>query len=344
MRKNRFSHNGMLSMSDLEKTKKRVLITGGSGFIGSNLAKTLITQGYQLRIFDNNFRGNVRRLSAISKSLEFIEGDICDLEKVKKSVEGIDIIYHLAFINGTKYFYEMPDEVLRVGVKGIINILDAVKQSGSVEKFIYASSSEVYNQPYRIPTPEDERLIIPDPKNPRFSYAGGKLISEIMTLHYLTNTDTQKIIFRPHNIYGPDMSFEHVLPMIIEKIIKASNNLQNNACTIEIEGSGEETRAFCYIDDAVDGIRLCAEKGEDGEIYHVGTDEEISIANFIKNIAEILNVDVTLKKGRLRKGGTTRRCPDISKLRELGYQPKTSLKEGLTKTVRWYCDYFINKK
>ena len=161
---------------------KRYLVTGGSGFIGSALAKSLVDSGNFVRVFDNNSRGNLRRLDSFINKIDFVQGDIRNLSEVSNACKGIDSICHLAYVNGTKFFYENPDLVLDVGVKGMINIIDAAKEN-SVKEIVLASSSEVYQTPELIPTPEDASLIVPDPLNPRFSYGGGKLISELLAIN-----------------------------------------------------------------------------------------------------------------------------------------------------------------
>jgi nucleoside-diphosphate-sugar epimerase len=319
----------------------KILVTGGTGFIGSHLVSELVNRGESVRVFDNNFRGKYENIKPLESKIEFVRGDIRDFEDVKRAVEGMETVYHLAYINGTEKFYSHPDLVLDVGIKGTINILDAAKDAG-VKEFIYASSSEVYQIPEVFPTPEDVPLIVPDVKNPRYSYGGGKILGELMTLHYAKAEDFKRVIFRPHNIYGPCMGWEHVIPQIVEMIGKASNGFQNKKGEIEIQGEGTESRAFCFVDDAVDGIVLCAKKGADGEIYHVGKDEEITISELVARIADILQIEVVTKSAHLMKGSAPRRCPNISKLKALGYEPKISLKEGLTKTVQWYREKLIN--
>ncbi|MDC0308923.1 NAD-dependent epimerase/dehydratase family protein [bacterium] len=313
---------------------KKVLLTGGSGFLGSGLAEGLVKRGYTVRVFDNNFRGNLRRLKNIADEVEFIEGDIRDGAAVDAATKGMDWVFHLAFVNGTRYFYERPELVLDVGIRGALTTMDAAMKH-QVERYIVASSSEVYQEPTHIPTTEAERIVIPDITNPRFSYSGGKLITEMLTLHYLRGIP-KRIIFRPHNIYGPDMGWEHVVPDFMRRIRETGHLAQEGHLPFAIQGSGQETRAFCYIDDAVDGILLCSEKGEDGQIYHLGVDEEIDIAGLAKRIGKIAGYELELQAKELRAGGTTRRCPDITKLRGLGYTPRVSLDEGLRQCYAWY--------
>ena len=321
-----------------------VLVTGGTGFIGSNLVLELVKRGYNVRVFDNNFRGKLDNLESVKEKVEFVEGDIRNLNDVKRAVSGMEVVYHLAFINGTEYFYKLPELVLEVGVKGQINMIDAISDESTVKTFIYASSSEVYQNATEIPTTESIMCVVPDVTNPRYSYGGGKLMGELLTLHYLKRDDLKKVIFRPHNIYGGAMGFEHVVPQLAKKIFDATEGFTNNSAEITIQGNGSETRAFCYVSDAVDGIILTAEKGEDGNVYHVGKEEEISILDLIKRISEYYNIDLKINTGELQAGSTPRRCPDVSKLKELGYVPTVTLTEGLKETLSWYKNYYLNNK
>jgi nucleoside-diphosphate-sugar epimerase len=315
----------------------KVLVTGGSGFIGAALCRQLVATGYEVRVLDDNSRGSLTRLADSPVQIDFVSGDIRDAETVHAATEGCQMVYHLAYINGTRFFYERPDEVLEVGIKGAMNTIEAAI-SAKVNRYILASTSEVYNTPEEIPTPESERIMIPDMTNPRFSYGGGKIASELLTLHYGGKRGLETVIFRPHNIYGANMGFEHVIPELVVKIVKISDKLTKKSIDLPIQGSGEETRAFCYIDDAIRGILLCAEKGQAGEIYHLGTQQETSIRELIEQLGQILGININIIPGRLRPGGTTRRCPNISKLSQLGYQPQIDLKEGLTRTVSWYVE------
>lgn len=314
--------------------KGHILVTGGTGFIGSALVRALVNDGAKVRVFDNDSRGNLTNLADLQDRIEVVRGDIRNLADVESAAKGIETVFHLAYINGTENFYKKPGLVLDVGVRGTLNMIDAAQKAG-VKNFIYASSSEVYQLPEVIPTPENVPGIVPDVKNPRYSYGGGKLIGELMTLHY-ASAQMRKIIFRPHNIYGPAMGWEHVIPQFLKKICDLSNGFEAKKIVLPIQGHGEETRAFCFISDAVEGIILAAAQGQAQEIYHVGKEEEISILHLIAEIAKILDMDIQVQPTPLMAGSTPRRCPNINKLRALGYSPKVSLTQGLTKTIHWY--------
>lgn len=318
------------------------LVTGGSGFIGAALVRSLVHHGIDVRLVDDNSRGKPRRLTGLEDQIDFVQGDVRDLDTMKRVSHGCETVWHLAYINGTRHFYERPDEVLDVGIRGTLNTIDAALDAG-VSRFVFASTSETYNAPTHIPTDESERLMIPDITNPRFSYGGGKIAGELLTLHYGARRGLESVIVRPHNVYGPDMGFAHVIPEIVERIINQSERLTISKLELPIQGDGQETRAFCYVDDGAEGFRIAGTAGGSGEIYHLGVAEEVKIADLILGIGRVLNIDLTLVPGELRPGGTTRRCPSIDKLAALGYQPQVSLSEGIERTVKWYADYFLNE-
>lgn len=317
----------------------RICVTGGSGFIGSALVRELVARGNEVRVFDNNSRGAMSNLADVKDRVAFIQGDVRNQADALRAVQGCDDVYHLAFINGTEYFYTKPDLVLDVGIRGHFTVMDACADAG-VRSFIYASSSEVYQTPALLPTPEDVPGSVPDVRNPRYSYGGGKLAGELLTLHYRQESSMRRLIFRPHNIYGPAMGFEHVIPQLVKKLHKAAAGIMGSSVEIEIEGDGNQTRAFCHVADAVNGIILVGEKGENREIYHVGMDEERSIRELIAAMGGLLNLKVAIRSGPLPKGGTLRRCPDIAKLRALGYAPALTLEKGLADAVHWYWNHY----
>jgi nucleoside-diphosphate-sugar epimerase len=316
---------------------RRVLVTGGSGFIGSALVKRLLRDGISVRVLDDNSRGAPRRLAEVTDDIEFIAGDIRDASAVADAVRGVDEVHHLAYVNGTEYFYNAPELVLDVGVKGMINVIDACREHG-VGSLVLASSSEVYQTPPQVPTDEAAPLIVPDPLNPRYSYGGGKIISELMALNYGRKFFERVLIFRPHNVYGPDMGFEHVIPQLALRLKQAIAEHPDGTVPFPIQGTGRETRSFCHVDDLVEGVMVMRAGGAHLGIYHVGTAEEVAIADLAARIAAWAGRPITLTPGPAPEGATLRRCPDISKLAALGYRPQVPLAEGLPPTLRWYFD------
>jgi nucleoside-diphosphate-sugar epimerase len=312
------------------------LVTGASGFIGSALVRALVKEGNRVRALDDDSRGSRGRLRDIETQIEWVQGDVRDPATVSRAVIGTDAVCHLAAVNGTEYFYTRPDLVLEVAAKGIINVLDACIAHGVGELFV-ASSSEVYQTPPEVPTDENVPLSIPDPLNPRFSYGGGKIISELLALNYGRTKFERVVIVRPHNVYGRDMGWEHVIPQFalrMHELCAAGNGVVK----FQIQGSGLETRSFVYIDDMIAGLLKVIEKGEHLGIYHVGTEDEVTINELAQEVARNFGREIEIVPGKLQLGGTLRRCPNISKMRALGYEPAISLKEGLSMTIPWYIE------
>jgi len=311
----------------------RILITGGAGFIGYNLVKFYATRGDQVTIVDNLSRGildwNMTVLTSM-KNVKFIKKDLT--RKIKHIGKNYDLIYHLAGVNGTKNFYEYPSYTSRTNLLTLINTIDWVVKKSPKSKFIWTSSSEVYacNPNKKIPTPEDVNLCIDDISNPRFSYASSKIAGESI----VNNCGLDSVIIRPHNIYASRMGYEHVIPEFIMKSYGIKYGVDND---FKIQGTGKETRAFCYVDDFIEGLNLVSECGKSNETYNIGNDkEEISIMDLAKKIIKIYDIDVKIKITKVKEGSVSRRCPDISKMRSLGYEPQISLDEGLRRTIEWY--------
>jgi len=309
------------------KNKKNFLVTGGTGFIGSNICKLLIELGHNVTIFDNNSRGEFKRIKELNKKVKFIKGDIRDQKKFFKSLNNINSIIHLAYINGTKYFYEKPELILDVAVKGLVNIFDGCKKFRIKELYL-ASSSEVYQTPLKVPTPEEEPLKIPDVNNPRFSYGGGKILTELMGINYGRKFFTKIIIFRPHNVYGSNMGNEHVIPELIKKMEKIKKKKH-----LKIQGTGREIRSFIYIKDFISGFHKLLTRGKHLQIYNIGTTQSITIKDLVLKISKIMKKRIKIKTSDLKKGSTKVRKPNITKIRKLGFKPKYTLDQGLKEII-----------
>jgi len=310
--------------------KKTYLVTGGLGFIGSAIVKKLtLNKDYNVIVFDNLSRKS--RIFKKIKNVKYIFGDIRNQSDINKCFKKkIDGVIHLAYINGTSSFYKIPCDILEVGTKGIINLLDVcIKQK--IKEFYLASSSEVYHLPNKIPTDESEAIKIPDIHNPRYSYSGGKIISELFCIHYGKKFFKKMVIFRPHNVYGPNMGNEHVIPELIHK---AKNLKKDNK--IKIKGKGVETRSFIYVEDFASAFDLLLKKGKHLNIYNIGNTDQITINNLLLKILNIMNVKAKIVKTKLAEGGTSKRCPDIKKIKSIGYNKKFNLNAGLSKTIDWY--------
>jgi nucleoside-diphosphate-sugar epimerase len=313
----------------------RFLVTGGSGFLGAALVKRLVSCGHIVRVLDNGFRSSDQALSEVIDDIEIVHGDIRNREIVIEALKNIDIVVHLAAVNGTENFYTQPTLVLDVGVRGILNVLEGCLEH-NVPDIILASSSEVYQTPSKIPTDENEPLVIPDIMNPRYSYGGSKIISELLLVNYARSNFKRAVIFRPHNVYGPAMGWEHVLPQFIVRTMEGMEKYPQGTIPFLMQGNGQQTRSFIHIEDMIDGIMLLIEKGKHLNIYHIGNPEEITIAYFAKKVANYFSRELEIQPDTLTQGSTERRCPNINKMRKLGFNPKIPLELGLPPTIEWY--------
>ncbi len=312
---------------------KTYLVTGGAGFLGSAFVRRLVREGNRVRVFDNQSRGRIERLRDLADSIEYVSGDIRNPAEVESAVKGVDSVCHLAFVNGTEFFYAKPELVLEVGVKGIVNVLDACLRH-NVPELVLASSSEVYQEPPVIPTPESVALSIPDPMNPRWSYSAGKIISEMMAINYGRTRFSRVLIFRPHNVYGPDMGWEHVIPQFVLRMHRLASS--SDTVRFPIQGTGTQTRSFVFIDDFIDGLMATIRGGTHLNVYNIGTQEEITIAGLVRMVGDLFGKRIEVVPGPPAAGGTSRRCPDIAKITALGYAPRIPLREGLAITTKWY--------
>jgi nucleoside-diphosphate-sugar epimerase len=316
----------------------RHLVTGGAGFIGSALAHRLILDGHQVTVLDRFSRGKTARVPHRART---IHTDIRNRDAVTAAVRDADVIWHLAYVQGTQTFYADPKDVIDVALHGIVNILQGVELAGHKPDLILASTSEVYQNPPAgmFPTDETVPLSVPDVTNPRYSYGGGKIACELATLAYAqAGLLGRAVIVRPHNIYGPDMGYEHVIPEFAVRMLGLPSFQEApGQQPFQIQGTGEETRSFCHISDCIDGLMVLLEHGEDRNVYHLGNPgEEHTIRHLARLVAHHYRRNIDVIPGVLPKGSPTRRLPDIGKLRALGYEPKVTLRDGLAGTLDWY--------
>jgi nucleoside-diphosphate-sugar epimerase len=315
----------------------RFLVTGGAGFIGSALTRRLAADGHEVRVLDDFSRGKPERLRGVSCDIRL--GDVRREADVIAAMQGCDLVFHLAYLQGTQTFYTEPRQVLDVGVRGIVNVLAACEQTGCGELFL-VSSSEAYQVATVVPTPETVPLSVPDVLNPRYSYGGGKIISELMALAWARTGVLQRLIIaRPHNIYGENGGYEHVIPEFAVRMGRLAVEQAGGVIPFPIQGTGQETRSFCYIDDCVDSFMLLLEKAPVTGVYHVGTMDEQTIAQVAHGVAACYDREIKVLPGTLPTGSPPRRLPDTAKMEALGYRPRVSFDEGLARTVAWYREH-----
>jgi len=314
---------------------RKYLVTGGTGFIGAALVQRLLHDGHTVRVLDDNSRGAPRRLATVDGQYEMVAADIRDVAAVSAAARGMDGIIHLAAVNGTEFFYSKPELVLDVALRGILAVVDACRANG-IGDLVVASSSEVYQTPPTVPTDETVPLSVPDVMNPRYSYGGGKIVSELVAINYGRTGFDRVTIFRPHNVYGPDMGWEHVLPQFILRAKDEVAAHPSGVVPFSIQGNGLQTRAFIHIDDFTDGLMDVINKGRHLGLYHIGNPDEQPIAEIAKKVLKCFGRDTLLQTSPEPAGATPRRCPDITLLKGLGFSPRISLDDGLPSMIEWY--------
>ena len=321
---------------------KKVLILGGAGFIGFNVAKYLAkNRDYQLSIADNFMKKNRDdEFDSLVKdyNIRLIEADFSQAEAYDLLDDAYDQVYMMAALVGVDNANSMPHEVIRINTALTLFTLEWIRRS-KIGKVVFASTSENYAGTvdtfgYAIPTPEEVPLTIKDIAHPRFTYAVTKILGESGFLNYARMLGFETTIIRYHNVFGPRMGFNHVIPHLVIRFRNGEN-------PYKIYGH-DQTRDFCYITDAVEGTVLSMETaGTNGQIYHLGTGVEITIEELTRATGELMGFTGEYTNAPTYPGSVSRRSPDITKSKkELNFIAKVSWKEGLKETVDWYNAYF----
>ena len=323
----------------------KILIMGGAGFVGMNLAKFLVSnRDCKLTLADYTFSRDESEYFSEEqyKSINIIKEDFTEPQAFDGLEKDFDFVYMLASVVGVNNTLEHPDEVLRVNTSLIFNCLEWLKTT-SVKRVLFTSTSETYSGTtevldYPIPTDESVPLCIQAVSDPRFTYAITKILGESAFLNYAKKCDFEATIVRYHNAFGPDMGFKHVIPHLVERFM-------NNESPFRMYGY-DQTRAFSFVDDAINGTVLAMESDmAAGEIFHIGSSQEISIEELIKAVGEIMGYSGEYLEAPTYPGSVSRRCPDISKAKRVfGYNPQIDWKVGLVSTVEWYKAYFSKNK
>jgi UDP-glucose 4-epimerase/UDP-glucuronate decarboxylase len=319
----------------------RVLVLGGAGFIGLHLARRLVADGHAVTIVDDFSRGSRDSdLTAVRRhpSVTVVSADLTSPAEWATLDHGWDQIYLLAAVVGVRNVERDPARVIRVNTLAALNLLDWVREEDG--RVFFASTSEVYAGGVDagivpVPTAEDVPIMIADVGAPRFAYAISKLLGEAAFLHGTRAKGVEAVVGRFHNVYGPRMGADHVIP---EMLLRAMGG--ENPFTV---WGADQYRAFCYIDDAVEAmVRLMSTPEAVGEIVHIGDDTEpTKIANLAKLVLEACDESPSIEAKPAPTGSVARRCPDLAKLRRLtGYEPKVSLAEGVRRTMAWYRDSY----
>jgi len=316
---------------------KKALITGGSGFIGSHLARRLLDDGYAIDLMDNFSRG--RRDEDLETlinepGVRLIERDLLEAEALAGEQDDYRLIFHLAAIVGVANVLDGPYRVLEDNAVLLMRVLDFARRQRALERFVFASTSEVYAGSLElsllpVPTPETAPIALPSLAHARTSYMLSKLYGEALCLQ----SGLPVTLVRPHNVYGPRMGLAHVIPELLQRAHETPDGGTLGVFSVD------HRRTFCYVDDAVEIVSRVAQSPHCvGEVLNVGSQRpEVRIGDLARVVLEIVGREATIEPLAPTPGSPSRRCPDVSKATELtGHEAKVSLEQGIRSTYAWY--------
>jgi nucleoside-diphosphate-sugar epimerase len=304
------------------------LVTGGAGFIGSHLVEELARRGERVRVVDNLSTGKRQNIAHLT-SVEFVEGDLADLEVARRAVTGVDYVLHQAAIPSVPRSVQDPITSNRANIDASLNILVAARDAG-IKRLVYAGSSSAYGDTPTLPKVETM------PTAPLSPYALQKLVAEQYCQIFTRLYGLETVTIRYFNVFGPRQDpsspYSGVISLFISALCEGGQPT--------IYGDGEHTRDFTYVANVVDGVlRACTAAGASGEVINVATGGRISLNALFKTIRELVNARVEPVYAPPRPGDVKDSQADISKAsRVLGYAPIVSFEEGLSRTVAWYRD------
>lgn len=300
----------------------KFLITGGAGFIGSNIAKEGLALGYEIRILDNLSTGYIENLEGLD--VEFIEGDIRDVSALEKACKGVDGVFHLAASVGNIKSIEQPREDLEINYGGTLNLLEVMRRY-KVPLLIYSSTGAGYGEPIRLPIDEHH------PFQPDSPYGVSKIAAEKLAISYGKIYDFRVVCLRYFNAYGVNQRYDaygNVIPIFAIRLL--------NGQSLTVFGDGQQTRDFIHVKDIARANWLAATSDAAG-YYNVATGNSTSIKDLIDTLSEVSGLKPELVFLPPRKGEVIHSIADISKAQNaLGFQPEVSLKQGLTDYWFWF--------
>ncbi|MBA7489557.1 UDP-N-acetylglucosamine 4-epimerase [subsurface metagenome] len=303
------------------------LVTGGAGFIGSNLVEELIRRDEKVRVIDNFFTGKKENIEEFIPKIELVQGDIRNLDGVKEAVDGVDFVLHEAALTSVVRSIERPLATTETNIDGTLNVLVAARDA-KVKRVIYASSSSIYGNSPTLLKRED---IIPSPLSP---YAVSKLSGEYYCQVFYRIYGLETVILRYFNVFGPRQNLVSQYAAAIPRFIKAMLNRKSPT----IYGDGEQSRDFTFVENVVEAnILACREEKITGEIFNIGGGRSTTINQLAELISRLLDKSIEPIYTDPQPGDVRHSLADITKARRLlSYQPRINLKEGLKRTLKWY--------
>jgi UDP-glucose 4-epimerase len=302
----------------------RILITGGAGFIGSNLARFLTMKDHKVRVIDNLSTGKMENLNEIIEKIDFFEVDITEEKSLERTFKDIDYVIHLAAVTSVQKSLEEPDLTFKVNIEGTNNILK-FSEKLKVRKIIFASSCAIYGNPKILPVPEDSEF------SPLSPYAESKINGEKLCFEFLKK-GIDIVILRFFNVFGPkqdaDSPYSGVISKFIKKILKGERPI--------IYGDGEQTRDFVYVDDVLSAVEKALLSKAVARVFNIGSGKRYSVNQIFEILKRISDFKEEPEYKEERKGEVRHTLADISRARiELGWKPEISIEEGLKRTFEY---------
>jgi len=308
---------------------KRIVLTGGAGFIGSQLARRLVEKN-EVIIYDNGHRNALRYTDLVGNAnLTLIWGDVLDREAVRRAIAGSQIVIHLAAIAGVDTVMQMPIHTMRVNLFGALNVLEACTEN-RVERLIDFSTSEVFGS-YVYKAEEHTATQLGEVGESRWTYAVSKLAAEHLVYSYHKEHNLPTVTIRPFNVYGPQQVGIGAIHVFVVRALRNEDIL--------VHGDGNQIRSWCYVDDMVNGTLLCIEKQEAvGHVFNIGNPRAtITTASLAEAVRRLCNSRSKIVFDEIGYADVELRIPSIAKAQKvLGYKPMTDLEQGLRKTIEWY--------
>lgn len=310
----------------------KAIITGGAGFIGSNLSTFLLRKGWSVVVIDDFSTGKKENLPK-DKNLKIIEASVFDKMQMKRLINKADVVFHLA-VQCVRKSIRDPWLVHDVNSTGTLSVLDAAFVN-KIPKFIYISSSETYGSAETVPMSENH------PKNPTTIYGASKLTGELYSQAYFRIYQYSTIIVRPFNTYGYNEHFEGPYGEVIPRFaVRALNRLP-----LQIFGDGKQTRDFTFVTDTVRGIYAVYEKGAPGEAYNIARGKEVSILDLAQIVLKVCQVDVPIEHFDPRPGDVMRHFADTNEAeKDLGFKAQVDIEDGIRKYIEWFRKVMPNPK
>ena len=313
-------------------TDKRVVITGGAGFIGTSLALRLAAEpSNHVILYDNLHRDAFSGSPLASMSNVVLHrGDVLDVDSLRQAINGADIVVHMASIAGVDTVMSNPVLTMRVGLLGTLHALDVANDAGTVERFIDFSTSEVFGR-YAFRVSEGDVTSLGAVGEARWTYAVSKLATEHLAHNYYKQYGLKTVAIRPFNIYGPRQVGSGAVHHFIMRALRGE--------PLTIHNDGAQIRAWCYIDDIVDGIVACiSSDAAVGHTFNIGNPRStVTIHQLARDIVRLVGSRSTLEHVAWDFPDVELRLPDIGKARRLlAYEPKVELEDGLARTIAWY--------